>query len=184
MLLSRSISVKAFDNSRVVLELGTHAEPVPNESCSIQSYAAEYFPKLFSQPICSVLTVVARRTFWEKATILHVEYHRPLEKPMLLRYSRHYADVAQMSQAKVVDEALGDIGLLKSVTTHKDMFYHCGWAQYDQAKPGSFHLLPRIERLRTIRRDYQNMTAMFFDEPPVFDDILEQLSDIEKRINA
>ncbi len=167
----------------VILELGTHAEPVPNENYDIQPYAAEYFPDLFLQPKCSIATVVARRTFWEKATILHAEYHRPLDKPMPLRYSRHYADVAQMGKTGIVDEALRDMDLLKKVTTHKDMFYHCGWARYDSAVPGSFHLTPPQERLSAIKRDYRNMTAMFFNEPPNIEDILHQLSVLERQIN-
>ena len=168
---------------RVILELGTHAEPVPNENYDIQPYAAEYFPKLFTQTKCSIATVVARRTFWEKATILHAEYHRPLDNPMPLRYSRHYADVAQMGKSEIVDEALRDIDLLKKVTTHKDMFYHCGWARYNLAVPGSFHLTPPQERLSVIKRDYRDMTAMFFDEPPDIEDILHQLSVLERQIN-
>jgi hypothetical protein len=83
---------------QVALELGTHAEPVPNEKYDITPFAVKYFPKLFTEPRCSIATVVARRTFWEKATILHTEYLRPLDKPIPLRYSRHYADVAMMSQ--------------------------------------------------------------------------------------
>ena len=168
---------------RVILELGTHAEPVPNENYDIQPYAAEYFPKLFTQPKCSIATVVARRSFWEKATILHAEYHRPLDNPMPLRYSRHYADVAQMGKSEIVDEAIRDIDLLKKVTTHKDMFYHCGWARYNLAVPGSFHLTPPQERLSVIKRDYRDMTAMFFDEPPDIEDILHQLSVLERQIN-
>ena len=65
---------------------------------------------------------------------------------MPLRYSRHYADVAQMSKKQVVDEALKDMNLLKSVTTHKDLFYHCGWAKYKLAIPGSFRLVPQVTR--------------------------------------
>jgi hypothetical protein len=168
---------------RVILELGTHAEPVPNKNYNIQPYVAEYFPNLFSQPTCSIATVVARRTFWEKATILHAEYYRPLDNPMPLRYSRHYADVAQMGKTQIVDEALEDMNLLKKVTTHKDMFYHCGWARYDLAVPGSFRLTPPQERLAAIRRDYRDMTAMFFNEPPKIEDILQQLSVLEKQIN-
>ena len=169
---------------RVILELGTHAEPVPNENYDVAPFASEHFPQWFTDPVCSVATVVARRTFWEKATILHAEYHRPLVKPMPLRYSRHYADVAEMSQTWVVDEALADIELLNSVTTHKDMFYHSGWAQYNLACPGSFHLMPCDERLSVIGRDYREMSAMFFSEPPEFESILEQLSELEKRINS
>jgi len=168
---------------RVILELGTHAEPVPNENYDVAPFASEHFPQWFTEPVCSVATVVARRTFWEKATILHAEYHRPLVKPMPLRYSRHYSDVAVMSQAQVVDDALADIELLHSVTTHKDLFYHSGWAQYNLARPGSFHLMPRGERLSAIGRDYREMSAMFFSEPPEFESILEQLSELEKRIN-
>jgi hypothetical protein len=169
---------------RVILELGTHAEPVPNENYDVTPFAAKHFPKLFTEPVCSITTVVARRTFWEKATILHAEYHRPSGKPIPLRYSRHYADVAAMSQAQVVDDALADIELLKSVTNHKDLFYHSAWAKYDQAYPGSFHLMPRDERLPVIGRDYREMSAMFFNEPPEFESILKQLSDLEKRINS
>jgi hypothetical protein len=169
---------------RVILELGTHAEPVPNENCVVTPFAAEHFPQLFIEPACSVATVVAKRTFWEKATILHAEYHRPSGKPIPLRYSRHYADVAAMSQAQVVDNALADIALLKNVTTHKDLFYHSGWAKYNQAYPGSFHLMPRDERLPVIDRDYQKMSAMFFNEPSGFESILKQLSGLEKRINS
>ena len=90
-----SIEVKLdYIRPRVILELGTHAEPVPNDNYDITPFAAEHFPQLFTEPTCSVATVVARRTFWEKATILHAEYHRPQGKSMPLRYSRHYADVA------------------------------------------------------------------------------------------
>lgn len=168
---------------RIILELGTHAEPVPNENYDVNSYAAEYFPQLFVEPKCSVPTVVARRTFWEKATILHAEYYRPLDKPMPLRYSRHYADVAQMSQFHIVENALNDIDLLKNVITHKDMFYHCGWAKYDLALPGGFHLIPPKERISAVKRDYRDMEAMFFNEPPSIDNILQQLSILEKQIN-
>lgn len=169
---------------RVILELGTHAEPVPNENYPVTPFSAEHFPQLFTEPTCSVATVVARRTFWEKATILHAEYHRPQGKPIPLRYSRHYADVAAMSRDQVVDQALADIELLKSVTNHKDLFYHAGWAKYNQARPGSFRLIPRKERVSVIGRDYREMSAMFFKEPPEFEVVLEQLSDLEKRINS
>ena len=88
-----------------------------------------------------------------------------------------------MSQAQIVDEALADTELLKSVTNHKDLFYHSGWAKYNQARPGSFHLIPRKERRSILGRDYREMSAMFFKEPPRFEVVLEQLSDLEKRIN-
>ena len=67
----------------------------------IQPYAAEEFPQLFKQPVCAVQAIRAERTFWEKATILHHEAHRPensLEPP---RYSRDYYDLAMMANSAV-----------------------------------------------------------------------------------
>lgn len=168
----------------VSLELGTHAEPIPHADFSIRPFAVEHYPDMFTEPACTVTTVVARRTFWEKATILHAEYHRPLEKPLLPRYSRHYADVAMMAQASVKDEALADMDLLREVCIHKDRFYHCGWARYLEAKSGSFRLLPRTERLSDLRRDYQSMQVMFFHEAPTFNDVLEHLANLEQEING
>jgi hypothetical protein len=173
-----------YVNPRVVLELGTHAEPIPHEAYPLQPFAAEYFPYVFNEPTCSVTTVVARRTFWEKATILHAEYHRPLDKPLLQRCYRHYADVAMMAQATVKREALADLKLLHNVTIHKDRFYHCAWARYLDAKPGSFHLLPRDERLPELRRDYQAMQVMFFKDPLDFETVLQRLMHLERDINS
>jgi hypothetical protein len=43
--------------------------------------------------------------------------------------------------------------------------------------------MPPQERLSVIKRDYRDMTAMFFNEPPDIEAILGQLSVLEKRIN-
>jgi len=168
---------------QVVLELGTHAEPIPNGLFPVRPFAAEKFSKFFTEPSCPVKTVVARRTFWEKATILHSEYYRPLEKRMLPRYSRHYVDVAMMASSPVKAEALADLGLLESVVTHKDRFYHATRAKYQEAKKGTFHLVPRDERLSELRRDHQVMRTMFFGDPPAFDDVLRELAQLESEIN-
>ena len=52
-----------------------------------------------------------------------------------------------------------------------------------QAKPGTFRLVPRAERLPELRRDYQLMRDMYLTEPVNFDDILSTLSELEHRIN-
>ena len=81
----------------VVLELGTHAELVPSAEHDIVPYAAEQFPTAFEDAPVRVLAIDAERTFWEKATILHAEAHRPSEKPTPLRYSRHYYDTVMLA---------------------------------------------------------------------------------------
>ena len=117
----------------VLIEFGGRNITEPNEEHEVSPDIAEFVPELvFPHSRVSVLSPA--RTFWEKATILHAEYHRPLDKPLLKRYSRHYADVAAMAQAPVKKEALANLGLLQNVVRHKDRFYHCGWAKYFEAK--------------------------------------------------
>lgn len=167
----------------VLLELGTHAEFVPRGEFTIQSFVAEQFPTLMPESKVSVVALLAKRTFWEKVTILHAEYHRPAEKSLPGRYSRHYYDVAMLAQGSVKEEALSDLGLLQQVVAHKMTFYPSSWARYDLAQVGTLRITPREDRLASLRQDYRDMATMIFGEPPAFDSILETLSELESDIN-
>ena len=169
---------------QVVLELGTHAEFVPRDRFTIRSFAAEEFPKLVPEGNVAVVALLAKRTFWEKATILHAEYHRPPEKPLPDRYSRHYYDVAMLAQGTIRSEALADMALLAQVVRHKETFYPSAWAQYARARPGSLRVMPAETRLAALERDYRNMGVMIFGEPPRFDNLMGTLAVLEQEINT
>jgi hypothetical protein len=173
----------AYVAPQVVLELGTHAEFVPRDRFLIRSFVAEEFPHLLAEADVRVIALLAKRTFWEKATILHAEYYRPPEKPLPDRYSRHYYDVAMVAQGLIRAEALADLDLLAQVVRHKETFYPSGWARYDLARPGSLHLVPAQARLGDLARDYRNMAGMIFGEPPAFDTITETLTALEQEVN-
>lgn len=168
---------------QVVLELGTHAEFVPRDRFTIRSFAGEEFPDVVADRDVPVVALLAKRTFWEKATILHAEYHRPPDKPMPDRYSRHYYDTAMMAQGKIRPEGLADKELLAQVVRHKETFYPSGWARYDLARPGSLHLVPQKERLKALEQDYRHMAVMIFGDPPPLDWILDTLTKLEGEIN-
>jgi hypothetical protein len=173
----------AYVVPQVVLELGTHAEFVPHDRFTIRSFVAEEFPRLISESDVAVVALLAKRTFWEKATILHAEYYRPLEKPIPDRYSRHYYDVAMLAQGTIRAAALADMTLLAQVVRHKETFYPSAWAHYNLAQPGSFRLLAAKERLAALERDYRNMGVMIFGEPPSFATIMKTLAELEDEIN-
>ncbi|HMD99045.1 MAG TPA: nucleotidyl transferase AbiEii/AbiGii toxin family protein [Terriglobia bacterium] len=174
----------AYVVPQVVLELGTHAEFVPRDHFTIRAFAGEEFPDLVADRDIEVVALLAKRTFWEKATILHAEYHRPLERPLPDRYSRHYYDVAMLAQGTIRSEALADMALLAQVVRHKETFYPSGWAHYDRARPGSLRLLPPENRAAALERDYRDMTVMIFGQPPPFDEIMEPLATLEEEINS
>jgi hypothetical protein len=82
----------AYVNPQVVLELGTHAEFVPHGDFTIRSFVVEEFPKLIADGDVPVVALLAKRTFWEKVTILHAEYYRPSERaPAGLSRTTHLA---------------------------------------------------------------------------------------------
>jgi len=174
----------AYISPQVVLELGTHAEFVPRDRFTIRSFAAEEFPNLVTDVDIDVVALLAKRTFWEKATILHAEYYRPPEKPLLQRYSRHYYDIAMLAQGPIRAEALADMPLLSQVVRHKETFYPSAWAQYSRASRGSLRLLPAEARRAALERDYRSMGVMIFGEPPPFGKIMETLAALEREING
>jgi hypothetical protein len=174
----------AYIAPQVVLELGTHAEFVPRGDFVIRSFAATEFPDLFREADVLVTSLLAKRTFWEKVTILHAEFHRPADKPAPVRYSRHYYDVAMMAEGPVKAEAFADLALLAAVVKNKQTFYPSAWAQYALATPGTFRLAPAEERLAALRQDYRNMELMIFGEPPRFEKIIEALIELENELNS
>lgn len=185
-----SINVKypnAFDDSylrpEILLEIGPLASWLPSDSFEISSFTAQKFPQVFDKAICIVHTIVAKRTFWEKATILHHEANRPADSAMPIRYSRHYYDLAMMAQSEVKNEALADLDLLKNVVDFKQKFYPRTWAKYEEAVPGTLKLLPPRFRLDSLERDYKTMQNMIFDKYISFEEIIGILGNLEKKIN-
>ncbi|MBI1906905.1 MAG: nucleotidyl transferase AbiEii/AbiGii toxin family protein [Rhodocyclales bacterium] len=168
----------------VRLEIGPLAAWLPHEERNISCYAAEAFPQLFGRPAFAVRVIRAERTFWEKATILHHEAHRPAGNPQPPRYSRHYYDMARMAASPVKDVALADLALLADVVAFKQQFYPRGWARYDMAVPGSLRLLPTGAVLDAVTADYAAMATMIFGAIPSIDEILARLQLLEDEING
>jgi len=165
----------------VRLEIGPLASWVPSASHVIRPYAADVFPELFADPACPVVAIAAERTFWEKATILHQQAHRTGVMPP--RYSRHYYDLHRLAHSPVKDAALHARDLLRDVVEFKQRFYPCGWANYEQARPGTFKLMPSAPHRRDLEKDYDAMRVMIFGEVPQFARIIETLAGLEEEIN-
>ena len=84
---------RSFEDNSILpvirLEIGALAAWTPAEERPITPYAAVKYPKVFTQPTTDILTVLPKRTFWEKVTILHREAFRLEDKAFPSRYSRH-----------------------------------------------------------------------------------------------
>jgi hypothetical protein len=167
----------------VKLEFGSLTDQRPVDRHPVRPWMAEVLASTFSDWRCEVVSLELERTFWEKATILHAEFHRPSDKPIPDRFSRHYADTAALSRHPAATHAIANHELRDRVVEWKSLFFGSRWARYDLARPDTFRLLPRDERVPELRRDYQAMRAMYLAEPPGFDQVLAALSSLEHRIN-
>lgn len=173
----------AYLKRSVKMEFGSLTDQQPTGRHSIRPWAADALPDAFADWQCEVVALELERTFWEKATILHVEYHRPTDKAAPDRFSRHYADTAALAKHPAASEAIDRHELRDRVVAWKSRFFGSSWARYEEATPGAFRLVPPAKRQPALRRDYEAMRDMYLANPASFDEILETLASLENRIN-
>jgi hypothetical protein len=89
-----------------------------------------------------------------------------------------------LGNSEIGSRALRDTDLLARVVAHKKHFYPREWARYDLAIPGSLRLVPSDLWIDALRRDYQEMGVMFFEDPPAFQALIEKLAALEAEING
>lgn len=183
-LASRSPDEPAYIRPVVRLEIGARSDHWPVVEAEVTSFAATEFPGAFREPGCRVRVLAAERTFWEKATVLHMWHYAPADKKFRDRQSRHYYDVVRLYEHELGKAAIRDTELLRKVARHKDVFFPATWARYADAKPGTLRLVPPDVRLPELEQDYRKMREMIFGEPPSFEHLVEVLREIERHVNG
>ena len=168
----------------VRFEFGARGAQLPADQRTISTYVQQAFPDLPGLTSVDVHTLGIERTFWEKATILHMLFHQDAGKPLADRMSRHYYDMAQLTQHDAKAHALANLDLLSEVGHHKSVFFKAAWARYEDAKPGSLRLAPGKDLEATLRRDYAGMSEMIMGDTPSFDDVMSAIAALEAEINS
>jgi hypothetical protein len=167
----------------IKLELGSLTDQKPRGSHVVTPLLSEALPNVGTETV-RVVALEVERTFWEKATILHAEYHRPADKATPPRYARHYSDMASLWNHASRRTSLEQSDLLERVAVFKERYFHNPWAQYETARLGTLRLCPPESRLADLRRDYRAMEPMFLDKPPEFEQVLGTLKDAERELNG
>jgi hypothetical protein len=145
---------------------------------------ADEFPAVFADWHCEVVALGLARSFWEKATILHAEYHRPADQPTPSRYARHYADLARLLEHSEAEALMADKALCAHVVAWKSRVFARGWARYDLARHGEFRLVPPARRQEALAADYALMRPMFLRDSPPFAQVMTKLAAAEQTINS
>lgn len=168
----------------VKIEMGARSDTEPSETPSIRTYVAEALPEIRGMDAFPVRVVAARRTFWEKAMLLHEETFRPAGKPRKARLARHYYDLWCLITKGIADHAVADEGLFDRVLSHREVFFRWSWMDYTKMRRGSLRLVPPEDQLKDWAADYTAMgNEMFFGEVPPFETVLKVVGDFERRFN-
>lgn len=130
----------------------------------------------------------AERTFWEKATAIHVFCLQ--QRLRGDRFARHWHDVVRMDEAGLVDAALADRELANAVARHKGMFFAEKAVDripidYAAAVNGGLQLVPGGEASKALEVDYGRMVedGLLLDDAEPFEALMARCADIVGRAN-
>ncbi len=173
-----------YVGNSVLVEFGGRNITEPNEEHEVQPDIAKHIAAL-DFPRAQVNVLSPMRTFWEKATLIHVECQRDEFRSNSERLSRHWYDLAMLADLVIGHDALADRDLLADVIKHKKVFYNASYANYDACLVGQLRLLPNEKVMSALREDFQLMidAGMFIENPPSFDAIINRLRTLEVSIN-
>ena len=173
-----------YVRSEVLLEFGGRNVIDPNEQHVIIPDMAALTRDL-DYPVATVTVLSPVRTFWEKATLVHVECFRRRLADRPERLSRHWFDLTRLAAHDIGRAALADRAMLEDVVRHKKVFFHAGYANYDRCLDGRLRLVPDDDQLPGLQADYDAMraAAIVGDDAPGFDALVEEIRTLEANVN-
>ena len=176
-----------FVRPQVMVEFGARSTGEPRSQKTVVCDAADCLPHLVFPEAC-LTAMTAERTFWEKATAIHVFCRQ--ERRRGERLSRHWHDLVRLDEAGIAAQALADHALARSVARHKSKFFSANDARgvqidYEAAVSGALQLVPSGTTHGVLADDYKNMldSGMLLDESETFDALMERCALIEARAN-
>ncbi len=174
--------------SAVLLEFGARAtgEPAAFLDIACDSAAAGLDIDL---PTARPKVMKAERTFWEKATAVHV-FCRSGD-PVGNHKARHWYDLERLDANGVAAAAIADADLAAQVATHKSAFFRerdtaGAWIDYHAAVGGGLQLVPVGPHLAELEADYAAMQAdgLVPVDALAFARLMARCGEIERAANA
>ncbi len=180
-------NANAYIVPSVKIEAGARSALDPHRSATIEPYVGHDMPST-NLGVANVLTIDAERTFWDKVVILHGlrRWHdaRGTLRHDGHRISRHYYDIHRLMHSDAGKRALSDLALARDCSRHAMMFFNSPDLDLPHACPGSYAIMPTVEMIDVLRRDYQSMAGMIFGDVPDIIDVLHTVQRLEQLINA
>jgi len=171
----------------VMLEFGARSTGEPASVLDITCDASALIDAV-AFPTARPRVMHAERTFWEKATAIHVFCLQ--ERLRGDRFARHWHDIARLDDAGIADKAFADHALGRAVARHKGLFFAERAADrspidYTAAVSGDLRLVPAGAALATLKDDYGRMVTdgLLLDDAEAFETLMARCADIAAKGN-
>ena len=172
----------------VMLEFGARSTGEPASLRDVVCDASGLIDGL-TFPTARPRVMLAERTFWEKATAIHVFCLQ--ERLRGDRFARHWHDVARLDEAGFANAAFADRELANAVARHKSMFFAEKAADrtpvdYGAAVNGGLQLVPVGDGAKALEEDYARMVddGLLLDDAEPFEALMARCADIAERANG
>jgi hypothetical protein len=178
----------AYLRPAVRLEFGARSTGEPAEARGIICDASTALPELeFPRAVPRVMR--AERTFWEKATAMHV-YCAQGRFRGGERFSRHWHDLARLHDAGIANRAIANRELAQRVARHKNALFperdsRGNWIDYMRSVTGELRLVPEGDALASLADDYERMVGdgLLLDDTESFNELTSRCAVIEELAN-
>lgn len=173
-----------YIRSKVIIEVSGRSMNEPVVSVGVSSFIDDVFTNApFAEPKFDVRAVVPERTFLEKVFLLHEEFSKPSGMIRTERMSRHLYDIAQMMDTPIVERALLDENLYRTVIDHRRMFIGLKGFDYSTLLPQTLSIVPQGEIREQWKEDYKVMQeTMIYGDSPSFDELIIKIQALNDRI--
>lgn len=169
----------------VLVEIGCRSLKEPFTQRTFGTFVSEiYKTNPFTDNPITIPIVNPERTFLEKIFLLHEEFQKPFDKIRVERLSRHLYDIEKLSQTKYADIALRDTGLYNTIVKHRSKFTSISGIDYAKHNPINIKFIPSDTIIKKWEDDYNQMKdSMIYGQKLDFDELINRLTELQKRIN-
>ena len=176
----------SYIQNRILIEVSGRSMTEPVEEVEINSIISQDFPSAeFAEPSFAIKAVSPKRTFLEKACLLHEEFAKETGEIRVNRMSRHIYDLEKLMDAQIAQEALHDTALYKAVMEHRRKFIGLKGFDYSTLEPQSISFVPPDEVISYWREDYKNMqNSMIYGKSLSFDKLIERITELNERFRT
>jgi hypothetical protein len=167
----------------VKVESSVRSLQIPFTTVLVQSLLNEINPNsAYGEEPFNVNVVEPRKTFLEKAFLLHEEFSRPNKARIRAeRMSRHLYDLGNIMNTSFGREALDDFNLYEHLIKHREWYNRISWVDYQSLKRTTLSFIPPEDILDIYRKDYERMQEeMIYGDALPFDELIDQLKVLQR----